>query len=105
MEVHELSRSTESGGQVLPLSEGMLHQLLKSALTLEVDATGGWNVGGWRGGGGALAAHVCVVVQKKLWAYASLILFVSAARVLQLTPPNPSYIPHLYPKPTHTPPP
>jgi len=26
--------------QVLPLSDGMLHQLLKSSLALEIDATG-----------------------------------------------------------------
>lgn len=28
--------------QVLPLSDGMLHQLLKSSLALEIDATGVW---------------------------------------------------------------
>lgn len=40
VEVHELSRSTSGGAQILPLSAGMLHQLLKSALALEIDATG-----------------------------------------------------------------
>jgi hypothetical protein len=30
IEVHEASRLTETGGQILPLSEGMLHQLCKS---------------------------------------------------------------------------
>ena len=40
VEVHELSRSVDGGGQILPLSEGMLHQLLKSALAMEIDATG-----------------------------------------------------------------
>jgi hypothetical protein len=39
VEVHEASRLKESGGQVLPLSDGMLHQLCKSALALEVDGT------------------------------------------------------------------
>jgi hypothetical protein len=39
VEVHDMSRSVESGGQVLPLSDGMLHQLLKSSLALEIDAT------------------------------------------------------------------
>lgn len=38
MEVHEASRLLETGDQILPLSEGMLHQLLRSALSLEVDA-------------------------------------------------------------------
>jgi hypothetical protein len=39
VEVHEASRKAESGGQVLPLSDGMLHQLCKSALALEIDGT------------------------------------------------------------------
>jgi len=39
VEVHEASREKESGGQVLPLSDGMLHQLCKSALALEIDGT------------------------------------------------------------------
>lgn len=39
VEVHEASRKKESGGQVLPLSDGMLHQLCKSALALEIDGT------------------------------------------------------------------
>lgn len=39
VEVHETSRKKDSGGQVLPLSEGMLHQLCKSALALELDGT------------------------------------------------------------------
>ena len=38
IEVHEASRK-DSAGQVLPLSDGMLHQLCKSALALEVDST------------------------------------------------------------------
>ena len=45
VEVHELSRSVDGGGQILPLSEGMLHQLLKSALAMEIDATGGRSPG------------------------------------------------------------
>lgn len=39
-EVHQLSRTVTSGGSMLPLSEDMLHCLLKSALALEIDATG-----------------------------------------------------------------
>lgn len=39
VEVHEASRKKDSGGQVLPLSDGMLHQLCKSALALEIDGT------------------------------------------------------------------
>ena len=39
MEVHEASRKKDSGGQVVPLSDGMLHQLCKSALAMEIDGT------------------------------------------------------------------
>lgn len=39
VEVHEASRLKDSGGAILPLSEGMLHQLLKSALAMELDGT------------------------------------------------------------------
>lgn len=38
VEVHEASRKKDSGAQVLPLSDGMLHQLCKSALAMEIDA-------------------------------------------------------------------
>ncbi len=41
VEVHQLSRSRDSGGTILPLSDPMLHQLLKSSLALEIDASGG----------------------------------------------------------------
>uniref|UniRef100_A0A1D2AF40 Uncharacterized protein n=2 Tax=Auxenochlorella protothecoides TaxID=3075 RepID=A0A1D2AF40_AUXPR len=39
VEVHAASRLVETGGQILPLSEGMLHQLCKSALAMELDAS------------------------------------------------------------------
>lgn len=51
VEVHKLSRTLGSTGTILPLSEGMLHQLLKSAMALEIDGTGGWR--------GGLCARVC----------------------------------------------
>lgn len=42
VEVHEMSRTSEHAGSILQLSQGMLHCLLKSALALEIDATGGF---------------------------------------------------------------
>lgn len=36
-----MSRTTEHAGSILQLSQGMLHCLLKSALALEIDASGG----------------------------------------------------------------
>jgi hypothetical protein len=44
--VHEISRTLEAAADgapsVLPLSQVMLHALLKSSMALEIDATGGW---------------------------------------------------------------
>lgn len=37
--MHEASRRKDSDGQVAPLSDAMLHQLCKSALAMEIDAT------------------------------------------------------------------
>lgn len=38
-----IAHASSSPRQVLPLSDGMLHQLLKSSLALEIDATGAHN--------------------------------------------------------------